>query len=60
MEDVAPEKPAENGEVPVDFPPQPIQRYVPILESNSDVPVSQSSWKQQGNLEQDVSTSGTK
>ncbi|KAM9009831.1 TRAF3-interacting protein 1 isoform 6-T8 [Ara ararauna] len=28
-EDVAPEKPAENGEVPLDFPPQPIQRRIP-------------------------------
>ncbi|XP_030341426.1 TRAF3-interacting protein 1 isoform X14 [Strigops habroptila] len=28
-EDVAPEKPAENGEVPLDLPPQPIQRRIP-------------------------------
>ncbi|XP_030908029.2 TRAF3-interacting protein 1 isoform X2 [Melopsittacus undulatus] len=29
VEDVAPEKPAENGEVPLDLPPQPIQRRIP-------------------------------
>ncbi|XP_061235166.1 TRAF3-interacting protein 1 isoform X6 [Neopsephotus bourkii] len=29
VEDVAPEKPAENGEVPLDLPPQPSQRRIP-------------------------------